>query len=233
MSSASCCEPKGTLMASTERFIKCSARRLPLVARMHIEDVRATIYNKYKAPAYFVHINKTGGSSVEVALGLPFQHKTVRMFQQEVGERRWRERLTFSIVRNPWDRIASLYHYRLKYPPSSDSDVLRFPDWIRAVFEEEDPAYVGRELMVAPQWEWLRDKSGKLGVDSVCRFECLEADFSALCSKLGVTVNLPHVKRSTNRDYTSLYGVETRRIVASVFERDIEEFHYRFGSAQT
>ena len=55
----------------------------------------------------FVHINKTGGTSVVVALGLPFGHLTAREKIEQLGRERWDGRFTFAFVRNPWDRVAS------------------------------------------------------------------------------------------------------------------------------
>ena len=58
---------------------------------------------------FFIHINKTGGSSIRQALGVPQQHITASNLIKEVGLKRWKSRFTFSVVRNPWDRVVSLY----------------------------------------------------------------------------------------------------------------------------
>ena len=59
----------------------------------------------------FVHINKTGGSSVEHAFGVypDDQHNTAKEYIKELSSRKWSTHFTFSFVRNPWDRIVSWY----------------------------------------------------------------------------------------------------------------------------
>ena len=57
----------------------------------------------------FIHINKTGGTSIERALGGKFQHKTAREKIAELGEAVWQAKFTFAFVRNPWDKMVSQY----------------------------------------------------------------------------------------------------------------------------
>ena len=62
----------------------------------------------------FIHINKTGGSSIAKALNIPSVHRTAQEKIEEIGQKNWDRKLTFTVVRNPWDKVVSLYHYRVK-----------------------------------------------------------------------------------------------------------------------
>ena len=62
----------------------------------------------------FIHINKTGGSSIERALDLRFEHMTAREKRVDVGPRRWQTAFKFAFVRNPWARALSHYRYRVQ-----------------------------------------------------------------------------------------------------------------------
>ena len=55
----------------------------------------------------FVHISKTGGTSVEAALGIRHDLHTARELISVYGEYAWDEAFTFSFVRHPWDRAYS------------------------------------------------------------------------------------------------------------------------------
>lgn len=104
----------------------------------------------------FIHINKTGGSSVEEALGLPFRHQTAAEALAVIGRRRWDRRLTFSVVRNPWDRAVSQYHFRVRTGQTGlDESGISFTEWLRLVHVERDPAYRDVPRMFMPQLDWL------------------------------------------------------------------------------
>ena len=62
----------------------------------------------------FIHINKTGGSSIELALGYSPEHKTAVVKRKELGKGAWKKLFSFTIVRNPWDRAVSHYHRKVR-----------------------------------------------------------------------------------------------------------------------
>ena len=87
-----------------------SAPRIgPRVVRVHLRHV---------APALFVHINKTGGTSVERALNLPSQHLTALQLREVVG------RATVASNSNVLDRTQSLGQGRvaLQLPSRNQPD---------------------------------------------------------------------------------------------------------------
>jgi len=185
---------------------------------------------RYLLDYSFVHINKTGGTSVVVALGLPFGHLTAREKIEQLGRERWDGRFTFAFVRNPWDRVASHYRYRWETNQTRLKERgVDFPDWVRLAYREREPVYRDNPKMFMPQMEWLVDDRGRLAVTFVGRFERLAEDFAEICRKIGRTeVRLPHLKSTARQDYRLLYDDDTREIVARCFERDIDEFGYRY-----
>ncbi len=175
----------------------------------------------------FIHINKTGGSSVSSALDLPVMHITAKEFIATHGREEWESRFRFTIVRNPWDKVVSHYHYRLK----TNQTMLResgvsFNDWVRLAYEEKDPDYHDKPKMFAPQVDWLRDDNGKVEIHHIIQFESLEAGFKRLCKKLKVKASLPHLKSSDRGDYRQYYDNESVEIISKWAESDIKAFKY-------
>ncbi|MGJ8662385.1 MAG: sulfotransferase family 2 domain-containing protein [Marinicella sp.] len=184
----------------------------------------------YQEPEFiFIHINKTGGSSVEKALNLPFEHLTALEKIDEVGEETWQQKFTFSFVRNPFDKVFSHYRYRVKTNQTNlKKNPLSFSDWVRLSYGEQVPYYYDNPRMFMPQCQWLCDQSGSIIVDKVYRFENLSTDFKALSEKFNLKVSLPHLKASKKVDYTPHYDLETRDIVEQRFKQDLLAFNYKF-----
>ncbi len=193
----------------------------------------ARFWTRYLARAVLVHINKTGGTSVEKALGMPFQHRTALEFIELMGPRRWEDTFTFTFVRNPWDKVASHYRYRIKTNQTGlGVDPISFTDWVRRAYGDRDPRYFDQPRMFMPQSRWVCDEDGALLVDFVGRFEQLEDDFAEVCRRLGRRAELPHLKSSSaGRDYRDLYDAESVEIVRDRFAEDLERFGYSFEQA--
>lgn len=196
----------------------------------NIKNRWALVKEKYWQPFSFVHINKTGGTSVEKALGLRFNHQTVQEKIDYMGAAKWADKFTFAFVRNPWDRAVSHYHYRVKTNKSGLADKhLDFKAWVVEAFLNRNTDYCTPEKMFMPQRRWLVNRHGEIAVSFVGRFERLNEDFEKICLEIGrPEITLPHLKASSRRDYREYYDSETIDIVAETFAEDIEAFGYRF-----
>jgi hypothetical protein len=196
--------------------------------RYYTEEFRT----RYLLNFVFIHINKTGGSSVERALGLPFRHDTALEIRERIGERRWAKRFSFTIVRNPWDKVASHYHYRVQTDQTGlKGDPIGFNEWVELAYGERDPRYHDKPKMFLPQSDWVCDEQGRIIVDFIGRFESLPADFGTICERIGRRAELPHLKKSRQgSDYRKAYSDESAEIVARYFARDLENFGYTFDS---
>jgi len=193
--------------------------------RRKIKSTRHLYFDNFE----FIHINKTGGSSVEKALNMPLEHKTALEKIEEIGYDVWNRRLTFTVIRNPWDKVVSHYHYRVKTNQTSLSKKsIGFREWLQRAYRDRDPFYYDDPKMFMPQMDWLSDSDGNLLVDEIIRFEHLNQEFSVVMKKLGKRVNLPHVKSSKRGNYKSYYDDDAVQIVQNCFEKDIDFFGYTF-----
>lgn len=187
------------------------------------------LYVKYLSKVIFVHINKTGGSSIERALGLPFQHRTARQIRADLGDKRWNQRFSFAFVRNPWDKVASHYRYRVRTNQTGLGDnTIPFTEWVKRAYGDHDATYYDHAMMFMPQLDWITDETGTVIVDFVGRFERLHEDFELVCRQIGRNAELPHVKSSGVYDYREMYDEDAREVVARCFSPDIHRFGYSF-----
>jgi hypothetical protein len=215
---------------TTHQLIESTiADRIMGVLQSRIKDYRTRMHTKYLASVIFVHINKTGGSSIEKALGLPFQHRTAREIHDLIGAKRWQSRFSFTFIRNPWDKVASHYHYRVKTNQTGLRDQpIPFAEWVRLAYGENARPYYDNPKMFMPQMDWIAGQDGRIMVDFVGRFESLHADFKVVCDKVGIEATLPHLKQTKRSDYRKYYDDATAAIVAHWFAKDIDVFSYRF-----
>ena len=149
---------------------------------MASHGLRAVLSAKYRHldGFVFIHINKTAGTSIKKALWIPFEHKTALEKIEELGRERWDQRLTFTAVRNPWDKVVSHYHYRVKTNQTElGTNTIPFPEWVKRTYGEQDPFYLDQHKMFMPQVDWISDENGEILVDESVHFEYL-GDLSRL-----------------------------------------------------
>ena len=201
----------------------------------------------HKHKYIFIHIPKTGGSSVEISLlgsegitnpiplhRLPEKHKQEyrvgggkhdQHFPLELFEESYqKEYFCFTFVRNPWDMLVSEYLWikKVRFSKSFYADV-SFTQFVKLLAKGWAPAQVWHQL---PSTDFINDN-----MDFIGRFENLQEDFNTICDKIGIPQQtLPHNNRSDRKHYTEYYDDETKDMIASKYALDIKCFGYEFGS---
>lgn len=196
----------------------------------------------------FVHIPKTGGTSVSDALR-PFlseqewintqpprlyKHLTKSEIVKKLPSREQNDYTFFTVVRHPMTLLFSLYNYcrfvYTKNPLSPLCQKIDFTCFVRAVCGKDDDLeriryHIVNNLLRYGQHVYMDERT------TVLRFENLNDDFQRLCIdilKIG-PVGLPHGNASTQVDDPLLVPCddETRRMVYEKFRTDFELFGYR------
>lgn len=194
----------------------------------------------------FIHIQKTAGTSITShLLGIPsstrFHHPHTLLRQVELTGQQ-HDYYKFAFVRNPWDRLYSWYCMIQRSAPSNlfyayvkarapqFRDFLDLTDVIEDFIPEgSDSNCPNLKSIAYNQIDYLTDAQGGIKADFIGRFERLETDYQALCSRLGLPFSgLGHLNRHTEGDYRKAYRDEDVEKVRRLYCRDIEHFGYDF-----
>jgi Sulfotransferase family len=145
----------------------------------------------------------------------------------DIGRRQFESYFKFGFVRNPWDRVVSLYE---RAEPIQMKDRMSFDEFVRWIqFSSATCIHSSPHRF---QLDWFVDGSGNMLADLIGRFERLEQDWALVANKLGIAEKtLPHARENPRtRHYTEYYNAHTRDLIAQKFRVDIEYFGYEFGA---
>jgi hypothetical protein len=201
----------------------------------------------------FVHVPKTAGSSVQLALR---RHATR---PDDHWANRWLARCGIPVNRfAPWPSTkfrphASAAVLRAWLPPDVFDSLFKFAfvrnPWDLLVsywhYLQREPghrrgriarslpsfaAYIDYEIRRGrfSQTGMLCDRDGRLLVDFVGHYESLAGDFAFICRRIGIEATLPRVNVGRRTDYREMYTPALAGRVAEAFAGDIERFGYEF-----
>lgn len=197
----------------------------------------------------YIHVSKTGGSSLEQTL-LPFchhpqlnkfdkllskarlhwnhhrhhfkQHDGINVARQVLPHAEFDDLFKFALVRNPWDWLVSLYHFlRRKSCHRHSTRILQmsFADYVE--FEIRRNA--------RHQHPFFMDRHGRILVDYLGRFEALEKEFDYICARIGI--ERPELARCgihAREPYQHFYTPALKDKVARHWQKDIAILGYEF-----
>jgi hypothetical protein len=205
----------------------------------------------------FVHIPKTGGTSLAAALedramkddiligdtpkalrrrprlkklttsGRLWKHSRLADVEGIVTEGEMTDLFVFTLVRNPWDRTVSYYHWlqtqAFDHPAVRLARRLDFPSFLRA---PEIRASFANEGYGA----YVQSPSGKNCCDQFVRLEHIDEDLELVEAHLGFALTpLPHLNASERPDdYRAAYNEADAEIVSDLCAEDIGQFGYAF-----
>jgi len=208
----------------------------------------AIVSDKHKC--IFLHVKKTGGISISTAL-LELMGYDTSIYHNENSEalqpssatihedrhcsaiqlrkmipQKFDDYYKFAFVRNPWDRIYSLYKHLARR-----GNPIEIPMTPRGGVKSFTYCLLNSDLLFhKPQTYYIMD-GDKIIVDFVGRFEHLSRDFNVICDHIKAKKELPQLNRDPSRqaDYTMAYTNTTEKIIRDKYAKEIEIFGYEFG----
>lgn len=144
----------------------------------------------------------------------------------EAGEQIFRSYFKFGFVRNPWDRVVSLY-----MRPTCEQMRARigFDTFVENI--EFSSATCQHPVPHRNQLDWFVDPDGEVMVNFIGRFERLNEDWEVISQRIGLAgQRLPHKNKKVGdkKHYTEWYTPKTIDLIRRKFSVDIEYFEYDF-----
>ena len=199
----------------------------------------------------FIHIPKTAGNSIQSILSNYSEdeivasqvyhdkkerfeisgihpslkkHSRIRDYRALLDRKLYDRLFKFSIIRNPWERLISLY-----FTPSSNRN-----DWSRESFlrlvKRTDPV---DQYITLDNTLWCR-ALGKLAyidrdLDYLIRYENLENDFREVCVRAGLPeMSIPSFDKSKRAHFSEYYDDALVDIIYKKYRREIDWAGYTF-----
>lgn len=207
----------------------------------------------------FVHIPKTGGTALSLALeqramaddiligdtpkakrrrkrvaalqtsGRLWKHSRLTDIEDVVGRAAFNAYFVFTLVRNPWDRAVSTYHWlrqqTFDHPTTRLAKAVDFTSFL-------NDAYFLRSF-AHPYAHFVEDKAGVEQPAHFFRLERLDEELVPLWDHLGFNLNpiAPANVSPRKRDYRSYFTDADQETIARVCADDIARFGYGFTAS--
>ena len=193
----------------------------------------------------FIHIPKTGGTTILTLLGLwkkqrspdlqilfgdfatvDLQHLTLAQAEQFLTPDEFASYFKFAFVRNPWDRAVSAAYWRTKFHDEGVRDLRDYMEWAEAI-NARGPRRPS-DSHALPQSSFITGASK--GLTCIGRFESYARDVETM---LGRSIKLPDPlpRKLVNPDpkhYRNYYHGNLRERVARLYAEDAARFGYAF-----
>jgi len=204
----------------------------------------------------FVHVPKTGGTALALALEARAARDDILIgdtpkAKARAGRRKgvktagrvWKhagladvvglvtleeieEFLTVTLVRNPWDRAVSYYHWLreqgFEHPAVGLAKTLDFNGFLN------HPQTVSA-FRLWPYGAYMRLPSGQEKESLFIRLENFTEDVEPFETHLGFGLSLPHANESARgRDWRPYYSDADAGLIATICGEDVARFGYRF-----
>ncbi|XCF07740.1 sulfotransferase family 2 domain-containing protein [Tamlana crocina] len=200
------------------------------------------ISDKHKC--IFIHIPKTGGSTIEESCLFDDQRKktgeavgghATAIEIKNLDTSKFLSYYKFSFVRNPYSRLVSAFFYFAR-GGNNEKDYYWF-DKIFKQFDNDFEAFCLQiddipELKKIPhfrlQHEFICDENFNLLVNEIGRQENLNSEANKIFKKLGLEFKKKYLKKSNNRHYSKYYNKKTQEMVYNYYKLDFELFDYKY-----
>jgi len=173
----------------------------------------------------FLHINKTGGTSVKDFFQKPTKgrnsHTTASNIIKEIGLEKYNTYIPFTVVRNPYDRMVSAWSYktsRKKCPKMSFSEYVQVSN---------------SKYWVQPQIKYLSYKETIMcSKENILKLESIKKDISEFIFRHNIELDIkqyPHKNKSRrrNKPYMEYYTSKTLELVNSAYPLDFNLGGYK------
>ncbi|WP_414828118.1 sulfotransferase family 2 domain-containing protein [Alteromonas sp. H39] len=181
----------------------------------------------------FIHIPKAAGTSILSALDgsdrfVQRDHCTALDFIK-ADKKTFEASYKFCFVREPVDRIQSVYRYlssggnkttNIELSSIINNEYSNFDEFVDG-FISYDNIFCNKLLF--PQYHFVCNIEGKLLVQNIFRYENIKAGFLEVCNELGIDKDLPLINPSIKEK--SSIEIDTKNKIKEIYSRDYDYFY--------
>lgn len=183
----------------------------------------------------FIHIPKSAGTTVARSiLGRRAGHFTASEILNEIGLEEFNSMFSFSVVRNPFDRLASAYHYA-RQGGGSEGSVRKlkaynseafssFQSFVKNWLVNQDLTQT--PIIFRPQYLFVCNELDDVLVQYIAHAEELDELSDMLKKSVHISADFNQLNTTARRHYTEYYTEELSEIVYNLYRKDFELFGY-------
>lgn len=179
----------------------------------------------------FIHIPKTGGTSVETMLNLNElkslkkvcpspQHMTGLSLRKRIGTQLWKRCFRFTIVRNPYTRILSEFNWGGS--AIQTDNFMEFLNRVQTIVQKNKCYSKFKYDHFLPQYKYLEN----VRIHYVGKFEDFEGVIRHIEKRTGKKVARVHAQKGTRTTKKLELTQQEKDIIYSIYKKDFEMFGY-------
>ncbi|WP_261591886.1 sulfotransferase family protein [Pseudoalteromonas holothuriae] len=187
----------------------------------------------FKNKCIFIHIPKNAGTSVLNAFGYNGHRVHAKWFDYyESNPFLFEKSHKFAVVREPLARLYSAYNYVASGGNHSNADIALqrlvlskgecFANFVDHVLDRD---FLMFQNLFQPQCYYIFDGLYNCQVDTILRYESLQADWLTMSNSLGWTRQLPWVNKGTTRASARLDDRQLQKVY-SLYDVDYRLLGY-------
>ena len=183
------------------------------------------MFINHKHKFIFIHIPKNAGTSIRNSLDIQgydkrvvrrrYPHYTCQEIKDYCGNKVWNTFHKVSVVRNPYERMVSYYHFHKspQYRHPATAQKMEFSEWLHNGLDSR---------LCRTQSEYLN-----IDINQIIRYESLQEDFNLFCDNIEIPrYTLPHYNTSEHKSWEHYYTKELKEFVYGIFQVDFDRFGF-------
>ena len=173
----------------------------------------------------------------------PFHHHISALDLKKIFKKKgwqWSNYKSFCVVRNPYDKIISGYHFTLRMRAKHfhqkgiiDKVRHRVKDIVRPLTLKNYVMGINPERQRRTSLKnFIADEKGNVLVDDILMYEKLSEELPSYLANLGINItaeDIPHLNATKERrEYRDYYDEDTKKRVRDLYTYEISRFDYHF-----
>ena len=215
---------------------------------IHIPKCGGTYITSHLLPHSedYVHVRGRGDKSDRImvrrpsedwhnSFGVRYMHASANELKKYMGNKKYSKYFKFASIRNPWERLISIYFWGFPHMPINKINKKHFlSDW--APHSNQFECHIPRlkktfRRSVCPAEYFLLDDNGEMIVDHVFFSKDIRENLKTIEEKLNLE-KLQLSKRNYNKSnhlhYSHYYDNELKEMVEYYYDWEIKKFNFSF-----